>query len=207
MLVRALMLSKEQLTIASPEEDLKSALNKIESNNFLSIPVVDGKTFLGVISKERIFEEFFKGDYPDKEAFLKKTSVKGIYRNIIPRVDPNDLIERASRVIETFGIPFVAVVNDKGDFEGIVTHYVIFHTFGEVFGINEGHRISVTLYDMPGQIARLTDIINKMGGDIISFAVLDPGVKLDVKEIVLRVRAVDLGALIEKIKEAGFKVQ
>lgn len=207
MLVRALMLGKEKLITASPEESLKSALDKIEDNNFLSIPVVEGKTFLGVISKERIYEEYFKGEYTDKANFLEKTRVKSLYRNIIPRVDPNDLIERSSRVLETFGIPFVAVVNDKGDFEGIVTHYVIFHTFGEVFGINEGHRISVTLYDVPGQIAKLTDIITKMGGDIISFVVLDPGVKLDVKEIVIRVRANDLGRLIDKLKEAGYKLQ
>lgn len=207
MFVRALMLKKECLVLADPEESLESALKKIEDNNFLSVPVVEGKSFLGVVSKEKIFEEYFKGDFDNKQDFLKNTKVRDIYRNIIPRVSPNDLIERASRVLETFGIPFVAAVNEREEFEGIVTHYAIFHTFGEVFGLNEGHRISVTAYDVPGQLAKLADIIARSGGDIISFAVVDPKVRLDVKEIVVRVRIMELDRLMERIKDAGFKLQ
>jgi acetoin utilization protein AcuB len=207
MFVRALMLKREQLVVASPEESLESVLKKIEDNNFLSIPVADGKTFLGVVSKEKVFEEFFKGDYNDKHEFLKSIKVRDVYRNIIPRVSPNDHIERASRVLETFGIPFVAAVNEREEFEGIVTHYAIFHTFGEVFGLNEGHRIAVIAYDVPGQLAKLADIITKSGGDIISFTVVDPKVRLDVKELVVRVRVMDLDRLLERIKDAGFKLQ
>lgn len=207
MLVRALMLNKENLVTVSSDESLKTALIKIEEHNFLSIPVVDGKSFLGSISKEQIFEEFFKGNYTDKDSFLDNTRVKSIYRNIIPRVSPNDLVERASRVLETFGIPFVAVVNEHSEFEGIVTHYAIFHTFGEIFGINEGHRIAVTAYDIPGQLAKITDIITRAGGDIISFTIVDPKVRLGVKEMVIRVRVLDFEHLLEKIKDAGFKLQ
>lgn len=207
MLVRALMLDMKALVTVSSEESLKTALKKIEDNAFLSIPVVDGRTFFGVVSKEKIFEEYFKGEYDDKDAFLESTKVKSIYRNIIPRVSPNDQIERASRVLETFGIPFVAVVNERDEFEGIVTHYAIFHTFGEVFGLNEGHRIAVTTYDVPGQLAKLADVILRSGGDIISLTIIDPRVKLDVKEIVVRVRVVELENLIQRIKDAGFKIQ
>jgi acetoin utilization protein AcuB len=206
MLVRALMLHRDQLVIASLDESLKSALSKIEENNFLSIPVAEGKTFVGAISKEKIFEEYFKGDFSDKNKFLEETKVREIFWNIIPRVDPNDFAERASRVLETFGIPFVAVVNERDEFEGIVTHYAIFHTFGEIFGINEGRRISVTTLDIQGQLAKLTDIITKAGGDIISFVIIDPKVRLDVKEIVARVRVANFERLAQKIRDAGFKV-
>jgi acetoin utilization protein AcuB len=201
------MLTRDQLVIASPDDNLKSALKKIEDNNFLSIPVADGKTFVGAISKEKIFEEYFKGDYPDKESFLESTKVRSVFWGIIPRVGPNDLAERASRVLETFGIPFVAVVNERDEFEGIVTHYAIFHSFGEVFGINEGKRVAVIAYDVPGQLAKLTDIISKEGGDIISFAIVDPKAKLDVKEIVVRVRIANYDRMVERIQEAGFKIQ
>lgn len=206
MLVKALMLPVEKLTIASPDESLKSALQKIESNDFLSIPVADGNSFVGAISKEKIFEEYFKGEYDDKESFLENTRVKSIFYGIIPRVDPTDPIERASRVLETFGIPFVAVVDERDIFLGIVTHYAIFHTFGEIFGINEGRRISVTAFDLPGQLAKLTEIVTRSGGDIISLTVLNPNVKLDVREIVLRVRALNYDQIITRLKEAGFKV-
>ena len=207
MLVRALMLPKSELVIAELDESLKSALKKIEDNDFLSIPVVDGKLFAGVIAKEKIFEEYFKGDYTSKEDYLNTMDVRGIFRNIVPRVSPYDPIERASRVLETFDIPFVAVVNERDEFEGIVTHYAIFHTFGEILGVNEGERIAVTAYDIPGQLAKLTDIITKAGGDIISFTVIDPKAKLDVRLIVVRVRILNYEQLVKKIREAGFKIQ
>ena len=207
MLVKALMLPREQLVIAGSDESLESALKKIEDNNFLSIPVADGKVFIGSISKQKIFEEYFKGSYNDKQSYLEDTKIKDIFGGIIPRIDPNDPIERASRVLENFGIPFVAVVNEKDNFEGIITHYAIFHAFGEVFGINEGRRISVIVDDIPGQLAKLTDIITKAGGDIISIAVIDPKVKLGLKEIVVRVRIINFNDLIEKIEDAGFKFQ
>ena len=207
MLVRALMLPKSELVIAELDESLKSALKKIEDNDFLSIPVVDGKLFAGVIAKEKIFEEYFKGDYTSKEDYLNTMDVRGIFRNIVPRVSPYDPIERASRVLETFDIPFVAVVNERDEFEGIVTHYAIFHSFGEILGVNEGERIAVTAYDIPGQLAKLTDIITKAGGDIISFTVIDPKAKLDVRLIVVRVRILNYEQLVKKIREAGFKIQ
>jgi acetoin utilization protein AcuB len=207
MLVRALMLPKSELVIAELDESLKSALKKIEDNDFLSIPVVDGKLFAGVIAKEKIFEEYFKGDYTSKEDYLNTMDVRGIFRNIVPRVSPYDPIERASRVLETFDIPFVAVINERDEFEGIVTHYAIFHSFGEILGVNEGERIAVTAYDIPGQLAKLTDIITKAGGDIISFTVIDPKAKLDVRLIVVRVRILNYEQLVKKIREAGFKIQ
>lgn len=207
MIVRALMLEESRLVTASPYENLKIALKKIEDNNFLSIPVVEGRTFLGIISKQKIYEEYFKGDYPDKESYIENATVRGIYRNIIPKVDPNDLVENASKVLETFGIPFVAVVNNRGEFEGIVTHHAIFHAFSELFGLNEGHRIAVIAYDVPGQLAKLTDIITKLGGDIISFTVVDPEVKLDVKEIVIRLRIINIDKLTQVLRESGFKIQ
>lgn len=206
MLVNTLMLSKDELTLALPEESLKSALRKIEDKGFLSIPVVNGKKFIGSISKEKIYEEFFKSSLNERDSFLENARVKGVYCGVIPVVDPLDPVERASKVLETFGIPFVAVVNERDEFLGIVTHYAIFHTFGEIFGINEGRRIEVTTYDIPGQLARLTDIVAKSGGDIISLAVLDPNVKIDVKDIVLRVKVSNYDQLIAKIGEAGFKI-
>lgn len=207
MLVRALMLHRNELVIADINESLESALKKMLDNNFLSIPVTNGKVFVGAISKEKIYEEYFEGDYSDKQNFLKNTKVKDVFWNIIPRVNPNDFIEKASRILETFGIPFVAVVNEREEFEGIVTHYGIFHEFGEIFGLNEGHRLAVTAYDVPGQLAKLTDIIVKCGGNLISFAVVNPKVKTDVVEFVARVKINNFQHLVERVKSAGFRVQ
>lgn len=205
MLIKALMLSNEDLITVGPEDSVEIALNKILEKNFLSIPVVEGKNFLGVIAKERIFSDYFQ-DTINKEEFLAK-KVKDFLRRDIPTLRPQDEIEKASHTLEVYGVPFVAVVNDEGNFEGIITHYTIFREFADILGLNRGKRLAVIAYDIPGQIAKLTDIINRCGGDIISFVVIDPKVKTDVREVVVRLRAENYMQIVDAVKDAGFRIQ
>lgn len=205
MLIKALMLPSEDLVTVGPEDSIEVALNKILERNFLSIPVVDGKKFVGVVSKEKIFSEFFQ-DCMDKEVFLAR-KVKEFVRRDIPSLKTHDEIEKASHTLDIYGVPFVAIVNDNEEFEGIITHYTIFREFAEILGLNRGKRLAVIAYDIPGQIAKLTDIINRYNGDIISFVVIDPKVKTDVKEVVVRLRSENYMHIVEAVKDAGFRIQ
>ena len=206
MLLRALLVPLSELIVATPEDTLEDALDKINSENFLSIPVVDEKRFIGVISKERIFSTYFELG-GDREDFLRNNRVLDLVRTDIPILSVYDDIERAAHTLEPYGIPFVAVTDENGEFAGIITHHTIFKTFVEVFGMNKGHKISVIAYDIPGQIEKLTDIITKMGGNIISLVVLDPKVKTDVKEIVIRIDTDRFVETVDAIRDAGFRVQ
>lgn len=206
MLVKALMLHKEELITATPEDSLKTALDRINERNFLSIPVVDGKKFAGVISRERIFEEYFEIG-GDREEYLNNTKIRKIIRADIPSIRPQDEIEKAAQALINYGIPFVAVINDIDEFEGIITHYTIFKEFLSILGMDRGKRLSVIAYDIPGQIAKLSEIIARHGGDIISFVVLDPKIKTEVKEIVVRIKADNYSEIVNSVSKAGFRVQ
>jgi acetoin utilization protein AcuB len=206
MLIRATMLVKDQLITASSEDSVEFALNQINSKNFLSIPVVDGEKFVGVVSKEKIYEEYFYRD-GDKEEFLKNTRVREIARFDIPVLKPQDELEKAAYNLEVYGVPFIAVVNDNDEFQGIVTHHAIFREFTDAMGINRGKRLTIISYDLPGQIAKLTEIIHKCNGDIISFVILDPKVMTDVKEIVVRIRTDNFVEIVDAVRDAGFRVQ
>ncbi|SKA75404.1 acetoin utilization protein AcuB [Caloramator quimbayensis] len=206
MYIRALMLPKEELTTVTPEDSLRVALQKMNEKDFLSIPVLKDKRFLGIISRERIYSEYFEVG-GDRDDYLDFRKVKDLMRVDIPSLSPNDEIEKASHALDIYGVPFIAVVNDYGVFEGIITHYAIFRQFSEALGINKGQKITVLAYDIPGQIAKLTEIISRFGGDIISFVVLDPKVKTDVKEIVVRVRCSSMVRLVDAVRDAGFRVQ
>lgn len=206
MLVKALMLHKEELITATPEDSLKTALDRINERNFLSIPVVDGKKFAGVISRERIFEEYFEIG-GDREDYLNNTKIRKIIRADIPSIRPQDEIEKAAQALINYGIPFVAVINDIDEFEGIITHYTIFKEFLSILGMDRGKRLSVIAYDIPGQIAKLSEIIARHGGDIISFVVLDPKIKTEVKEIVVRIKADNYSEIVNSVSKAGFRVQ
>lgn len=206
VLVKALLLPKNQLTVATPDESLFSALRRINEKNFLSIPVVEGNKFIGVISKEKIYQEYFEYG-GDRDAYLNETKVRELVRCDIPVLKPHDEIEKAAYTLEMYGIPFVAVTNDQGMFEGIITHHAIFKEFAEIMGINSGKKITIIAHDIPGQIAKLTEIISRLGADIISFVVLDPKVKTDVKEVAVRINANNFVQVVDAIRDAGFRVQ
>lgn len=206
VLVKALMLQKEELITATPEDSLKTALDKINERNFLSIPVIDGKKFAGVISREKIFEEYFEIG-GDREDYLANTRIRKIIRTDIPSVAPYDEIEKAAQALINYGVPFVAVKNEMDEFEGIITHFTIFKEFVSILGMDRGKRLAVIAYDIPGQVAKLSEIIARNGGDIISFVVLDPKIKTEVKEIVVRIKANNFAEIVEAVSRAGFRVQ
>lgn len=206
MLVKALMVPKENLDTVRPEDSIRIALDKMNEKNFLSIPVLDGNTFKGVVSKERIFEDYFRVG-GDRDSYLDNSKVRDYTRTDIPHLTSQDNIEDAAFTLEINGIPFVAINNIVGEFEGIVTHNIIFKTFSEILGLDKGKKLSIITYDIPGQIAKIADIIKKHEGDIISLVVMDPKVKTDVREITIRVRAENFENIVTAVKDAGFRVE
>ena len=63
----------------------------------------------------------------------------------------------------------------------------------------------VNMFDIPGQLAKLTEVISEENVNIMNFAVMDAKV-LGVYRVILRVDVEDATDLIEKIREAGFKI-
>ncbi|MDF2882083.1 MAG: hypothetical protein K0R54_2640 [Clostridiaceae bacterium] len=206
MFVKNLMLPKEKLVTVSPKDSIEKALKVIDENNFLSVPVVEDDKFYGSISKSDIYA-FYYDKCPNKECLLSDFKVENIMKTNIQKVAPLEQIEKASHYLETNNIAFVAVVDDYGKFKGIVTHHAIFHEFTELFGLNRGRRLAIIAYDIPGQVSKLSKIISENEGDILSFVVVDPKSVTEVKEIVMRIRTDNFDGILEKVREAGFKVQ
>ncbi len=206
MFVKNLMLPREQLITISPKETIKRALEIIEENNFLSIPVAEDEVFYGSISKDRIYAFYYEKSL-DKECLLSDFVVENVMRTDVPSIHPLEQMEKAAHYLEVKNIAFVAVVDEYNKFKGIVTHHAIFHEFTELFGLNKGRRLAVIAYDIQGQISKLSKIITENNGDIISFVVVDPKSVTEVKEIVVRVRTENFQEILEKVKEAGFKIQ
>lgn len=206
MLVRNLMLESKQLTTISPKDTIENALRIIEENNFLSIPVAEGEKFYGSISKDRIYAFYYEKS-PDKKCFLSDFIVENVMRTDVPSILPSEEMEKAAHFLEVKNIAFVAVVDESGKFQGIVTHHAIFHEFTELFGLNKGRRLSVIAVDVPGQISKLSRIITENKGDIISFVVVDPKSVTEVREIVIRIQTDNFEKIVEKVADAGFKIQ
>lgn len=206
MFVSNLMLTREKLITATPKMTIGEALELMEKHGFLSIPVAEGNSFLGAISKERIYTYYYEKSV-ERQCLLSDFLVENVMRTDIPAINPLEQVEEAAYFLETKSISFLAVVDNRGEFKGIVTHYAIFHQFTELFGLNKGNRLAVIAYDIPGQLSKLSKIITENKGDIISFVVVDPKSKTEVKEIVVRLKTDNFDQILEKVKASGFKVQ
>lgn len=205
MFVKSLMMEKSSLITVSPKDSVSKALDIIKESNLLSVPVVYEDKFYGSISKDKIYEYYFE-ECPGRNCSLEDTKVEKVMKADVPEIFPMSQIEEASNFLVTNGTPFIAVVDRDNKFLGILTHKAIFNEFTDVLGFNKGKRLSIIAYDIKGQISKLSKIISEEGGDIISFVVIDPKVKTDIKEIVIRVRADNFDAIVEKVKEAGFRI-
>ena len=71
MMVKNIMIPIEKLTTVALEDTVKDTIALIDAHNLLSLPVVQGNKFVGIISKKYIFEEYFKSN-EDKEEFLER---------------------------------------------------------------------------------------------------------------------------------------
>lgn len=205
MYVKNYMLPKDKLTVLYVDESIGSALEKINKGDFLSLPVFQGNEFKGILMKEAIFRHYFDEGCMDREEFLKNTKVEDLYSNNYNSINENELIEHASYLLKELRTPFLPVFDKKNNFTGILTHSAIFDGFSEIFGLGKGTRIVLNVFDIPGQIAKLTELMSKENVNILNFAIMDAKV-LDVYQVVVRVETDNEDELIEKLKKSGFKV-
>lgn len=205
MYVRNHMIKLKDLVSLNLEENVKDALKKINSKDFLSLPVISENKILGILMKEAIYRKYFEEDFTSKEDFLTNCKVKDIYNKDLKIINESEPIEEASYLLNNRRTPFLAVIDDKGNFVGILTHAAIFKAFSEIFGLEIGQRLVIHMFDIPGQLARLTDILKKENINIMNLTLLDTKV-MGIIKVVLRVDTANIEELVLKLEKEGFKI-
>lgn len=205
MLVKTVMLGVDNLNIVNSETSIKESMSIMKKNNFLSIPVVDGDEFKGLIATKDIYEYYFNTEV-NKIDFIENMKVGKLIRQNIPIINEEEQLEKAVALLEKMLISFVAVVDDFNKFKGILTHKAVFREFNNAFGLNKGDKIAIRAYDVPGQISKISKIITENNADILSFVVVDTKSLTQVKEIIVRIKNGNTEEIKRRIKESGFKI-
>jgi ACT domain. len=104
-------------------------------------------------------------------------------------------------------VVFIAIENSKGEFLGIIPHKAIFDELTEMLGFKNGKKITVYLYDIPGQLAKITRIFAKHNANIQNLVVRNPRTKFQIKEIILRVDESVSQDIIDDIEKMGYRVE
>ncbi|GKX28389.1 hypothetical protein SH1V18_08690 [Vallitalea longa] len=206
MNINSIMKKVEELRTISIDDNLGKGLRVIEDNDLLSLPVLEGKKFIGVLSRQYVYELYFKEDGGDKEKFLQR-KVEEFMRTKVPSVNNSNMLidEAAAMFFANNKLRFIPVVNGEEELIGIITKKAILERFKFIYGMDEP-RLVIYIYDFKGKLAKITDIIAKAGGNIRNIVQADTEV-LGLQEITLRVKANDIQKVIKSLNNHGFEVR
>lgn len=204
MLIKPIILPANKLTTLSTKDTAQKAIQIIEDNGFLSLPVVEEKKFVGFLSKQFIYDEFFKSGETDYNKFFQKTVAEFI-TTPLEAVKDSTPVEKAAEIFFKSKIRFLPVVDNNNDFIGILTQKALFDIITKVFGLHDA-KIVILASDFAGTIAKISEIIYKHGANITNIVQMDTGL-MEVKEISIRLECGNLDKLVEKLKNNGIKVR
>lgn len=204
MLVRSIVTPANELMTVSTSDMAKTAFKMIEDNGFLSLPVVDDKKFIGFLSKQYIYDQFFASKADSLEAFLEKP-VSEFISEKVETVSEDLSVEEAADLFFNNKIRFIPVTDTYDNFVGIVTQKALFKIITKIYGLRDP-KIVILMDDFKGLLAKLTEAISKQGANIVNIANIDTEV-MGLQEVSIRVECEDLDKLVEKLKEKGYKVK
>lgn len=204
MNVKAIMIPFEELNCLSMDNTVQEALEMIDKNKLLSLPVIEGRKFAGVLSKQFIFETYFRNDDVSKEKFCQK-KVREFIQTKVPTIGIDLPIEQAAAIFITSKIRFIPITSKDNELLGIVTHQAIFKEYQKIFG-QDYQTVRIYTHDGKGTLARITDVISKSGGNIKNTVQIDTEV-MGLQEVFLRVDCNDFGRVVRSLKKNGFDVR
>lgn len=204
MRIRAIMTPVNKLIVLSTTDTAQKALDLIEENGFLSLPVAEERKFVGFLSKQFIYETYFKEEHVDLKAFLQKP-VKEFIHNRVECVKADLLVEEAAEIFFHNKVRFLPVVNDLDEFLGILTQKSLFGVITKVYGLKDP-KLSILTDDFKGTLAKIAEIISKNGGNITNIALFDTEV-MGIQEISIRITGQDVNVIAKKLEDKGFKVR
>lgn len=204
MRVKAIMMPYYKLACISLDNTVEEAMKIIDEQGLLSLPVVKEKEFIGVLSKQYLFEEYFKNYTGTRESFMQRP-VKDFMKAKIDTIGENTRIEEAAAMFITSKVRFIPITNERNILLGIVTQQAVFKEYQKIFG-NKHNSMAIYTYDIRGVLGKICELIAKEGGDICNMMVIPTDV-LDLAEIFLRVEAPDFERVVRALERHGYDVR
>ncbi|KRK40933.1 cyclic di-AMP binding protein CbpA [Loigolactobacillus bifermentans] len=191
MLLESLVQPKADLTTVSETATLEEALQVLEESDFRCIPVLDqsGQIFRGNIYKLHLYRHKSRGgDMTLPVTYLLKNATK-----YIPVGAP------FFKVFFTIkDLPYIAVLNDDGHFEGILTHNRLMNMLSQSWNYKAGsYVITVVSPDERGDLMEMTKIVSRYAS-IANCLTLDTSGDL-VRRILFTLPAGTTKATVDKI--------
>ena len=203
------MLIRERMTrnpvLCAPDLSVTDAFDLMKKSRIRRMPVVDknGK-LVGIVSDKDLLR-VTPSPATTLSAYeipylLSKVKVSDVMTKKVITVTEDTPIEEAARIMVDNKIGGLPVVNESYAVVGIITETDIFKTFLELIGARRtGVRITMIVKDKRGELARISQAVADIGGNIIA-TIEVPGTDSTNYEVLLKIIDVSKEAVVNALK-------
>ncbi len=192
----------------SPENTVEEAYQCLQRSRISHIPVVGSDDhFIGLVSDHHLsywMTEAYKSGGNIKNAYQRPLSDVAI-RNV-QTGHPLDFVEEVTVLFEEYHLRALPILSDK-KVVGIITKTDLLKTFIALTGAGKpGSHLEVRVPNKPGNLARVTDVMNSDKLNIHSILVYPNADDDRFKILVFRVGTMNPLPLVHALHEEGFDV-
>lgn len=167
-------MSHPVLSVA-PETPINDALAMFKKERIRRAPVINKGKLVGIITETDLLNaspsDVSTLSIWEMNYLLSKVTVKQVMTSKVITVDSDTPIEEAARIMSDNKIGGIPVVSN-GRVTGMITETDLFKVFLELMGARQkAVRVTATLEEKRGALARLTKTIAQHGGNFVSFGI------------------------------------
>ena len=187
----------------NPDLPVVDALNLMKRERIRRTPVVKNGKMIGIVSDKDLLNASPSSATSlsvwEMNYLLSRIKVKDLMTKKVLTVSEDTPIEEAARIMADNKIGGLPVMR-ADHIVGIITETDLFKILLELMGAREpGVRMSVLILDKPGQLAKLTNAIANLNGNIIAFGQFT-GEDPSNREVTFKVSGLDEGQLRSEIE-------
>lgn len=184
----------------SPDEPINEVLAMFRNEHIRRAPVMKEGSLVGIVSERDLLNASPSSATTlsvwELHYLISKVKVKNVMTKKVITVDQDTPIEEAARIMADKKIGGMPVVS-AGKVVGMITETDLFKVFLELMGARQkGIRVTATIPERPGELAKVTKAIASNGGDFVALGMFS-GPDTDSRILTFKVQ----GIKKEKIKE------
>lgn len=184
----------------SPEESINDVLAMFRKEHIRRAPVMKEGKLVGIVSERDLLNASPSSvttlSIWELNYLISKVKIKNVMTKKVITVDKDTPIEEAARIMadqKIGGLP----VTSADKVVGMITETDLFKLFLELMGARQkATRVTATIPEQPGELAKITKAIANHGGDFISFGMFS-GPDANSRVVTFKVQ----GIKKEKIRE------
>ncbi|MGE5461772.1 MAG: CBS and ACT domain-containing protein [Syntrophothermus sp.] len=192
----------------SPDVPINDVLAMFRKEHIRRAPVIKNGKLVGIVSERDLLNATPSSvttlSIWELNYLISKVTVKDVMAKEVITVDQDTPIEEAARIMADKKIGGVPVVS-AGKVVGIITETDLFKIFLELMGARtKAWRVTATIPEKPGELAKLTQAVAQNGGDFISFGMFS-GPDAHSRVVTFKVEGLDKNKIHEILEPVVVK--